>query len=69
MSLIAAVAPHTRKIWKNRRVFERGQNLLQNDVLNFTFRLSQLSGITFEKNPPFEKGLGSERVKPDKYIY
>jgi len=33
-SLIAAVAPYTGKIWKNRlRVSERGENLLQNGVL------------------------------------
>jgi len=41
-SLAAAVASHAGKIWKNRlRVFEGGQNFLQNGVLNFPFRLSQ----------------------------
>jgi len=39
--------------WQNlekqsQRKEERGQNLLQNGVINFAFRLSQSSGITFE---------------------
>jgi len=62
------VAARTGKIWKNRlRVFEIRQNLLQNGVFNFAFRLSQSSGIMLEikqvKNPPFEKGLDSERLR------
>jgi len=37
-SLATAVAPHTGKIIKNDlSVFERGQNLLQNDILHFVF--------------------------------
>jgi len=28
--------------------FERGENLLQNSILNFTFRLSQSSGIALK---------------------
>jgi len=28
---------------------KRGQNLLQNGILNFAFKLSQSSGITFER--------------------
>jgi len=30
------------------KVFERGDNLLQNCILNFTFRLSEPSGITLK---------------------
>jgi len=38
-SLAAAVAPRTGKINKNRPVFERGENLLQNGILHFAFKL------------------------------
>jgi len=42
--LVAVVAPHTGKIIKNRpRVFERGENLLQNGILHFAIRFSQSS--------------------------
>jgi len=40
-SLVAVVAPRTGKINKNRRsVFERGENLLQNSILHFAFKLT-----------------------------
>jgi len=43
------LAPRTGKIIKNRlNVFERGENLPQNGILNVTFRLSQSSGIALE---------------------
>jgi len=45
-SLVAAIAAHTSKIWKNRlRVFKR--KFAKNGILNFAFRLNQSSGITF----------------------
>jgi len=47
-SLVAAIAPDTGKFEKPLRVFERGENLLQNGILNFAFRVSPLLGITFE---------------------
>jgi len=43
--LAAVVAPRTGKIINNRCVLERQNNLLQNGVLNFPFRLNQSSGI------------------------
>jgi len=48
-SLATAVAPRTGKIIKNDlhvndlHVFKRGENLLQNGILYFVFKLSQLS--------------------------
>jgi len=40
------VAPHTDKFMKNGlSVFERGENLLQNGILHFVFKFSQLSEI------------------------
>jgi len=34
--MVAVSASHAGKIWKNRQsIFEKGQNLLQNGVLNF----------------------------------
>jgi len=47
-SLVAVVAPRTGKIVKNSRVFERGEDFLQNGVLHFVFRLSQSSEIALE---------------------
>jgi len=45
-SLVLAVAPCTGKIIKNGlSVFERGETFLQNGILHFVFRLSQLSEI------------------------
>jgi len=42
MSLAASVAPRTGQIIKNNlHVFERGENLLQNDILHFVFKFSQ----------------------------
>jgi len=44
-SFAAAVAPRTGKMNKNRlSFFERGENLLQNGILHFAFKLSQSSG-------------------------
>jgi len=41
-SLVVVVAPRTGKIVKNDlRVFEGGENLLQNGILHFVFRFSQ----------------------------
>jgi len=41
--------PHRGKIIKNRlTVFKRGGNLLQNGVLHFVFRFSQLSEIKLQ---------------------
>jgi len=37
-SLVAVLAPRTGKIIKN--VVERGENLLQNGILHFVFKLS-----------------------------
>jgi len=45
---VVAAAPHTGKIIKNLVFFERGENLLQNGIPNFVFRLSQLSGMAME---------------------
>jgi len=39
----AAVAPRTGKIIKNG--FERGENLLQNGILNFAFTIKPIVGI------------------------
>jgi len=39
-SLAANVAPRTGIIIKNFRVFEKGENLLQNGTLHFVFKLS-----------------------------
>jgi len=48
-SLVAAVAPRTGKIIKNGlHVFERGENLLQNGILNFVFRFSRSSEVALE---------------------
>jgi len=41
-SLVAAVAPRTGKINKN------GENLLQNGILHFAFKLTQSSEIVFQ---------------------
>jgi len=41
LSLVAAVAPCKGIIIKNGSIFERGENLLQNGLLHFVFRLSQ----------------------------
>jgi len=49
MSLVAVVARRTGKIIKNGLdVFESGENLLQNGILHFVFRFSQLSEIALE---------------------
>jgi len=48
-SLIAIVAPRTRKITKNgRSLFEKGEHLLKNGILYFVIRLSQSSEIALE---------------------
>jgi len=48
-SLEAAVGPRTGKINKNRHsVFEREENLLQNGILNFAFKLSKSSEVVFQ---------------------
>jgi len=47
-SLAAVVTPRTGKIIRNKfGVFERGENLLQNGILPFVYRLSQSSKIAF----------------------
>jgi len=47
--LAGVVTPRTGKIIKNSLgVFERGEHLLQNSILHFTFKLSQSSGISLE---------------------
>jgi len=69
-SLSAAVAPRTGKIIKNGlRVFERGGNLLQNGILHFAFKLSQLSEIVLQsqnlsrrKTDFSERGLARKRL-------
>jgi len=48
-SLVAVMAPRTGKTTKNVvKVFERGENLLQNSILHFVFRLSQSSEIALQ---------------------
>jgi len=45
-SLVATVAPRTGKfITNDHRVFEKGENLLQNGILQCVFRFSQSSEI------------------------
>jgi len=39
---------HCGASYRQNRVFERGENLLQNDVLYFVIRISQLSEKAFE---------------------
>jgi len=56
-SLAAAVVPRTDKIIKNikllkLRIFERGENLLQHDILHFVFNLSQSSEVVLQSNNP-----------------
>jgi len=47
--LVAVVVPCTGKIIKNGlRVFERGENLLQNSILHFVFKFSQSSEIMLQ---------------------
>jgi len=49
MSLAATVAPRLSKIIKNGlRIFETGENLLQNGIPYFAFKLSQSSEILFQ---------------------
>jgi len=48
-SLAAVVAPRTGKIIKNGlRVFQSGENMLQNGILYFAFKLSQSSGSCYK---------------------
>jgi len=48
-SLAVAVAPRTGIIIKNDlHVFERGQDLLQNGILHFVYKLSQSSEIVLQ---------------------
>jgi len=48
-SFAAPVAPCTGKINKNSlRVFERGEDLLQNCTLHFVFKLNQSSEIVLQ---------------------
>jgi len=62
-SLVAVLAPRTGKIIKNGpSVFERRENLLQNDILQFMFTFSQSSEIaskvriSADQKPTFLKG-------------
>jgi len=49
-SLAVAIAPRTVKIIKNDiRVFEGGDNLLQNGILHFAFKLSHSSKIVLQR--------------------
>jgi len=49
-SLTVVVAPRTSKIIRNRlNVFEGGENLLQNGVFHFVFRLSQSPEIALQR--------------------
>jgi len=45
-SLAAAVSPCTAKIIKNGLRFERGENLLQNGILHFAFKLIVRNRVT-----------------------
>jgi len=62
-SLAVAVAPRTGKIIKNgRRIFERGENLLQNSILHSLVKLRQSSEIVlqnyiFHRRKTFLKGV------------
>jgi len=48
-SLAAALGPRTGKIIKNGlRVFERGENLLQNGILHSAFKLRHSSEIVLQ---------------------
>jgi len=63
-SFAEPIAPRSGKIIKNGlRVFERGENLLQNGILHFVFNLSQSSEIVLQfkqaKKGLFRKGLGT----------
>jgi len=54
MPLAATVTPRTEKIIKNGlRVFERGENLLQNGILHFVFRWK----VSFSERGLALKGL------------
>jgi len=49
MTVTSLVAPGRDKIIKNSlNIFERGENLVQNGLLHFEFRLSQSSEIALE---------------------
>jgi len=59
MSLVTDVAPRVDKINKNGlSVFERGDNLLQNGILHFVFKLSQSSDKVRKTNFS-ERDLGT----------
>jgi len=48
-SLAAAVAPRTGEIIRNGLgVFEKAENLLQNGILHFAYKLSQSSEIVLQ---------------------
>jgi len=64
--LIATVAP-SKFIKNGLNVLERGKNLLQNGILHFVFRLSQLLEIALESyNLRRRKTDYSERGLPQK---
>jgi len=61
MTPTSLAAPRTGKIIKNGfrvRVFERGENLLQNGILHIVFKLSQSSEIVYKVTQAkiFQKG-------------
>jgi len=63
-SLVAVVALPTSKIIKNGfRVFERGENLLQNGILHFVLKLSQSSEIVLQSYK------SSQRETYAKYVF
>jgi len=73
-SLARDLAPLTGKIIKNcLRVFERGENLLQNGMFYFVFWISQLSEIRkariyVNEKPTFLKSAPQDRVSFPKFI-
>jgi len=56
-SLVVAVVPRTCKIIKNGCVLESGEDLLQNVILHFVFKLSQSSETVLRKTDFSERGL------------
>jgi len=48
MCLLAAVTAPRKIIKISLDVFERGENVIQNGILDFAFRLNQSSGIALE---------------------
>jgi len=62
-SLVAVVAPRTGKIVKNGlHVFESEENLLQNGLLHFVFKIQ--SNVRNREKPTFlERGLALKNLK------